>query len=67
MEIDFEEYRDKLLENPEFKIKYLFAKEKLNLELMLDSIDEGFEKKSSPLTMRRRINKLRNHISALSL
>jgi hypothetical protein len=67
VEIDYDEYRNKLLENPEFKIKYLYAKEKLNIELMIDSIDEGIEKNRSPLALKRRVNKLRNHIAALSL
>jgi hypothetical protein len=55
------------MKNPEFKVKYILAKEKINIELLIDSIDEAIEKKTSPLTMKRRINKLRNHIAALTL
>lgn len=52
---------------PEFKAKYILAKEKLNIELMLDSIDEAIDKNGSHLTMKRRVNKLRKHIATLSL
>jgi len=67
MKTNYEEYRDKQLENPEFRLKYLLAKEKLNLELLLDSINDAVEKQSSPQTLKRRIIKMRKHIVALSL
>jgi hypothetical protein len=67
MESDYEEYKNKQLENPDFRVKYLLAKEKLNLELMVDSINDAIIKRSSQLTLKRRINKLKNHISAMSL
>lgn len=67
MQTEFEKYREKLLEEPEMKLKYLLAKEKINLELMLDSINEAVEKQSSYSTIHRRLAKLRKHISALSL
>ncbi len=67
MKTNYEEYRDKQLENPEFRLKYLLAKEKLNLELLLDSINDAVEKQSSAQTLKRRIIKMRKHIVALSL
>lgn len=67
MKTNYEEYRDKQLENPEFRLRYLLAKEKLNLELLLDSINDAVEKQSSPQTLKRRIIKMRKHIVALSL
>lgn len=67
MKTNYEEYRDKQLENPEFRLKYLLAKEKLNLEFLLDSINDAVEKQSSPQTLKRRIIKMRKHIVALSL
>ncbi|HPI19522.1 MAG TPA: hypothetical protein PKY56_04060 [Candidatus Kapabacteria bacterium] len=67
MKTNYEEYRDKQLENPEFRLKYLLAKEKLNLELLLDSINDAVEKQSSPQTLKRRIIKMRKHIVALSI
>ncbi len=67
MKTNYEEYRDKQLENPEFRFKYLLAKEKLNLELLLDSINDAVEKQSSTQTLKRRIIKMRKHIVALSL
>ncbi len=67
MKTNYEEYRDKQLENPEFRLKYLLAKEKLNLELLLDSINDAVEKQSSTQTLKRRIIKMRKQIVALSL
>jgi polyhydroxyalkanoate synthesis regulator phasin len=67
MATEYEIYRDELLKNPEFKIKYLLAKEKLNIELIIDSIDEAINKKSSLQTMKRRISKLRKHVAAMNL
>ncbi len=67
METNYEKYRNELLKNPEFQVKYYLAKEKLNIELMLDSIDEAITQKSSILTMKRRVSKLRNYISTLNL
>jgi hypothetical protein len=67
METNYEKYRNELLKNPEFQVKYYLAKEKLNIELMLDSIDEAINQKSSILTMKRRVSKLRNYITTLSL
>lgn len=67
MQTEYEKYKEQLLDEPEMKLKYLLAKEKINLELMVDSIDEAVEKQSSNKTIQRRISKLRKHISALSL
>jgi hypothetical protein len=41
MKTNYEELRDEKMQDPEFRIKYLFAKEKLDIELMLDSIKES--------------------------
>ena len=67
MKTEYEKYRDQMLENPEFKAKYLLAKEKLNLEMLLDSIAQAVDNKSSYQTMKRRISKLRKHIASLGL
>ena len=67
MKSELEMYKDDKMLNPEFRAKYFLAKEKLNIELMIDSIDIAIEKKNSYITMKRRVNKLRNHISTLSL
>jgi hypothetical protein len=67
MKSEIETYKDEMMENPEFRVKYLLAKEKLNIELMIDSIDEAIEKDDSFITMKRRLNKLRKHIATLSL
>ncbi len=64
---EYEKYREQLLDNPEMKVKYFLAKEKLNLDLIIDSIDEAVEKQSSYQTIQRRVTKLRKHIASLSL
>ena len=63
MKSEIELYREERMKDPEFRAKYILAKEKLNIELMIDAI----ERKDSYNAMRRRINKLRKHIAALSL
>lgn len=67
MQTDYEKFKDSLLEEPELKLKYLLAKEKINLELMIDSIDDAVEKQSSYSVIHRRISKLRKHIATLTL
>lgn len=67
MKTNYEIYRDEMLKDPDFRVKYLLAKEKLNLELMIDSIDEAVAKSSSSQTMKRRISKLRRYVASLSL
>jgi polyhydroxyalkanoate synthesis regulator phasin len=67
MKTEYEKYKEALLESPEIKAKYLIAKEKLDIELMLDSIDEAIDNQSSYQTIKRRISKLRKHIAAISL
>jgi len=67
MKSDIETYKEKKMANPLFKAKYILAKEKLNIELLIDAIDEAYIKNDSHLTMKRRINKLRIHIATLSL
>ena len=67
MKSDIELYQEEKMADPIFKAKYILAKEKLNIELMIDDIDEAFQKERSQTTMKRRINRLRKHIAALSL
>lgn len=67
MKSEIEIYKEEKMADPVFMAKYLLAKEKLNIELMIDEIDDAFEKNDSHSTMKRRINKLRKHIAALSL
>ena len=55
------------MEEPEFKAKYILANEKLNLELMIDTIDDAVENKNSYLTLKKRVNRLRKHVAAISL
>jgi len=63
----YEKYRDERLQDPVLKAKYLIAKEKLKLELLLDSIDEAITKRSSLTTIKRRTAKLRKHIEELAV
>ncbi|MGA2296834.1 MAG: hypothetical protein ABSG15_04710 [FCB group bacterium] len=67
MKSDIEIYKEEKMADPVFKAKYILAKEKLNIELMIDAIDDAYEKNDSHFTMKRRINKLRKHIATLSL
>ena len=67
MKSEIEIYKEEKMADPVFNAKYILAKEKLNIELMIDAIDDAFEKKDSYYTMKRRINKLRKHIATLSL
>lgn len=67
MKSEIEIYKEEKMSDPAFRANYILAKEKLNIELMIDAIDDAFENNDSHITMRRRINKLRKHIAALSL
>lgn len=67
MKTNYEKYRDKKLQDPEFRAKYLLAKEKLNIELMINSIKEGIEQEKSNTVIKRRLNQLSNYISRLTL
>ncbi len=67
MKSELEQYKEKRMEEPEFRAKYILAKEKLNLELMIDAIDDAVKNKNSYLTLKRRVNRLRKHVAAISL
>jgi len=67
METNFEKYRNEMMQNTEFKAYYVLAKEKLNMELMLDAIEDAIDKNQSQLTMKRRVSKLKKYIAAISL
>ncbi len=67
METNYEQYRNEMMQDPEFKAKYYLAKEKLNIELMIDSIEDAIDKNESQLTMKRRVAKLKKHVATLSL
>lgn len=67
METNFEKYRNEMMENPEFRAYYVLAKEKLNMELMIDSIEDAIDNNQSQLTMKRRVSKLKKYIAAISL
>ncbi len=67
METNFEKYKEEKLKNPEFFAKYLLAKEKLNIELLIDSVKEGLELEKEPKIIKRRLNKLSKYVSQLSL
>ena len=66
MKTNYETYRDEKLDNPEFRAKYAFAREKLNIELMIDSIKEGLGEEKEPKIIKRRLNKLAKYVTQLS-
>ena len=45
----------------------ILTKEKLNMCIMIDEIEEAYDKKDSHFTFKRRINKLRKYIETLSI
>ncbi len=59
-------FESKMLE-PEFRVQYLLANEKLEIELMIDSIKESIKSQKSQNTIMRRVNTLSKHINNLSL
>ena len=67
MKTNYEELRDIKMQDPKFRVKYLFSKEKLDIDLMLDSIKESINQKKPPNAIIRRINKLSKHIHNISI
>ncbi len=67
MKTNYEKYRDKMLENPEFRAKYILAKEKHRLELMVDSVKESIIQKKDEKIILRNLNKLSRHIGNIAL
>ena len=67
MKANYEELRDSKMQDPEFRVKYLFAKEKLEIDLMLDSIKESVNLGKSPISINRKLNKLSKYIYNISL
>ena len=45
----------------------LLFKEKLNIGIIIDEIEEAYDKKDSHFTFKRRINKLRKYVEALRI
>ncbi|MBI5325084.1 MAG: hypothetical protein HZB41_07420 [Ignavibacteriae bacterium] len=66
-ETNYEEYRNKEQENTEFREKYLFAKEKLHLELMVETVKESILKKKDEKIIMRNLNKLSRYIGRIAL
>jgi hypothetical protein len=67
MKTNYEEYRDKELENPEFRAKYILAKEKLQLELMVDTVKESILQKKDEKIIIRNLNRLSRYIGRIAL
>ncbi len=67
MKTNYEELFEEKMQNPEFQIKYIFAKEKLEIELLIDSIKESIKLNKPATTTMKRINKLEKHIELLSV
>lgn len=67
MKTNYEELLENKMLDPEFRVQYLLAKEKFDLELMIDSIKESIKLKKSTNTIMRRVNTLSKHIHNISL
>lgn len=67
MSTNYDDLKNEKMKDPEFRAMYYFAKEKLELELMIDSIKEGVTLNKSPKALMRRINRLSQHIQRINL
>jgi len=62
-----EKYKQELLSNPEMQAKYLLAKEKVHLEMMLETLKEQVRESKSRKTILGQITKISNRISGIHL
>lgn len=67
MKTNYEELFENKMLDAEFRVQYLLAKEKLEMELMIDSIKESIKQNKSPNAILRRVNTLSKHIHNISL
>ena len=64
---NYEELLENKMLDPEFRVQYLFAKEKFDLELMINSIKESIKLNKSTNTIMRRVNTPSKNIHNISL
>lgn len=64
---NYEDYRDAKLSDPEFRVKYLLAKEKLELDLMIDEISACVKNSIKPELILNKLSTLSEHIHKLAL
>lgn len=62
-----ENFRDELLKNPELKAKYFLAREKIKLEMMLETLRNQVIEEKSRKTILGQISKITNRISQFYL
>jgi hypothetical protein len=67
MKTNYETLKEELLQDPVMQAKYILAKEKLNLELMLDSVKQSLTEGKQLNVIMRRINKMSNYINKIAL
>jgi len=63
----YEEYRDKLLATPEAKAKYLIAKERVKLEMMLETLRTQIIEEKERKTILRQLSKISLRVSQMYL
>lgn len=67
MKTNYEELFENKMLDPEFRVQYLLAKEKLDMEMMIESIKESISSNKSSSTIMRRVNALSKHIHNISI
>ena len=62
-----EKYRDELLLNPEYKAKYILSREKIKLEMMLETLRTQVIEEKSRKSILGQITKISNRVSQIYL
>jgi hypothetical protein len=60
-------FRDELLKDPDMKAKYVLAREKVKLEMMLENLRNQVIEEKSRKAILTQITKISKHISAIYL
>ena len=64
---NLEEYSDMKMENPEFRAKYIIARERIHLEMMLEKLKEDIEKEEDKKVLLKDINLINKHILQMAI
>jgi hypothetical protein len=64
---NYEKYRDELLSNPEYKARYVLAREKIKLEMMLETLRLQIIEEKSRKSILSQITKITNRVSRIYL
>lgn len=67
MNNNFDHYLQEQLKDPEFQVNYLFAKEKVKLDIFIEQIKEDLKNDVDKKKIITNLNKMKKHISTLSI